>query len=119
LERIHAAEGDTIDESRSGLYHVRGIKMNRILLGVLLMVVGLVAPVIGVGGTMIGMMQSFNEIAAAPDAPARPEALSRGVSTALIWSIVGGVVGLISFVSGIVLLVTSGRRPRGEPTRVS
>jgi uncharacterized membrane protein YhaH (DUF805 family) len=81
----------------------------RTLWGILLIVLGILVPIAGVGATVLGMIQTFNEIAASP-ATARADELSSGASYAMVWMGIGAVVGLISFVCGIVVLVTSGRK---------
>lgn len=54
-----------------------------------LAIIGQLGPLIGLVGTLIGMIMSFQEIAMAQGAQPRPEKVAEGISTALVITLLG------------------------------
>jgi biopolymer transport protein ExbB len=54
-----------------------------------LAIIGQLGPLIGLVGTIIGMIMSFQEIAMATGAQPRPEKVAEGISTALVITLLG------------------------------
>jgi biopolymer transport protein ExbB len=54
-----------------------------------LAIIGQLGPLIGLVGTLIGMIMSFNEIARASGAQPRPEKVAEGISMALVITLLG------------------------------
>jgi biopolymer transport protein ExbB len=54
-----------------------------------LAIIGQLGPLIGLVGTLIGMIMSFQEIARASGAQPRPEKVAEGISTALVITLLG------------------------------
>ncbi len=54
-----------------------------------LAIIGQLGPLIGLVGTLIGMIMSFKEIAMAAGAQPRPEKVAEGISTALVITLMG------------------------------
>ncbi|MFO0951750.1 MAG: MotA/TolQ/ExbB proton channel family protein, partial [Isosphaeraceae bacterium] len=54
-----------------------------------LAIIGQLGPLIGLVGTLIGMIMSFQEIATASGAQPRPEKVAEGISTALVITLLG------------------------------
>jgi biopolymer transport protein ExbB len=54
-----------------------------------LAIIGQLGPLIGLVGTILGMIMSFNEIARATGAQPRPEKVALGISTALVITLLG------------------------------
>lgn len=54
-----------------------------------LAIIGQLGPLIGLVGTLIGMIMSFQEIAMASGAQPRPEKVAEGISTALVITLLG------------------------------
>jgi len=54
-----------------------------------LAIIGQLGPLIGLVGTLIGMIMSFQEIAMAAGAQPRPEKVAEGISTALVITLLG------------------------------
>ncbi len=57
--------------------------------------IGALAPMIGLLGTVWGMVKSFMEIAASTTAP-KPAKLAEGISTALITTLIGLVIAIVA-----------------------
>ena len=55
----------------------------------ILAIIGQLGPLIGLVGTIIGMIMSFQEIAMAAGAQPRPEKVAEGISTALVITLLG------------------------------
>jgi biopolymer transport protein ExbB len=53
-----------------------------------------ISPLLGLLGTVLGMIQAFNAIAAAPDAMGRPELLASGIGQALLTTAAGLLVAI-------------------------
>ena len=62
--------------------------------------IGALAPMIGLLGTVCGMVNSFMEIAASTTSP-KPAKLAEGISTALITTLIGLVIAIVA-VAGAV-----------------
>jgi len=57
--------------------------------------IGALAPMIGLLGTVWGMVKSFMEIAASTTSP-KPAKLAEGISTALITTLIGLVIAIVA-----------------------
>ena len=89
--------------------HVGKPAKNRKTLGITLIVLAIVAPLLGILGTVLGMIRTFNEVATV-SAQARADSLAAGISAALVWVGAGILVGVILGVVGIAMLVLSRRK---------
>jgi biopolymer transport protein ExbB len=63
-----------------------------------LSLVGSIAPMVGLLGTVDGMVQSFLEIAASDTQP-KPSKLAEGISTALITTLVGLIIAIPAIIA--------------------
>jgi biopolymer transport protein ExbB/TolQ len=91
-------------------------KSLKLLIAGLILLVGGLLP--GCVATLVGMLQSFNRIAASSRAPA-PAEVVRGISQALIFTTIGlavSLVGLCLVIAATIAYVV-GRQSAAPPTR--
>lgn len=82
-ERMEAAMGETAEEASTSLYQKVGY----------LNLIGNIAPMLGLLGTVVGMVQAFMVIATAGGTP-RPAQLAEGIYLALITTVMGLIVAI-------------------------
>jgi biopolymer transport protein ExbB/TolQ len=91
----------------------RGTKKSRLFFfGVALLLVAVAMPILGLAGTIAGMVHSFNELSTA-ETPS-PGNLASGISFSLTTTLVGVILGVVVAIVGVVLIVVSrrgGKRP--------
>ena len=91
----------------------RGTKKNRLFFfGVALLLVAVAMPILGLAGTIAGMVHSFNELSTA-ETPS-PSNLASGISFSLTTTLVALILGVVVAIVGGVLIVVSrrgGKRP--------
>ena len=76
-------------------------------LGVALLLIAVAMPILGLAGTIAGMVHSFNELSAA-ETPS-PSSLAGGISFSLVTTLVGVVLGVVTAIVGGVLIVVARR----------
>ena len=89
-----------------------GRRSRLLVLGVVLIVIAVVMPLLGLAGTIAGMMYSYHALS--DSEAASPEALADGVSFSLLTTIVCAVFGIVAAIAGGALIRASRRRGHGQ-----
>jgi len=95
-----------------------------LIVGIVLMVLACVALLLGVLGTVGGMIQSFRVIAESDTAP-QPSQLARGISAAMFATLIGLAGGGVLGAGGLILVVVAvvglarTRQQRREPPPIN
>jgi biopolymer transport protein ExbB/TolQ len=79
--------------------------------GIVLVVLGAIAPIAGVAVTVFGMIRSFNTIATSPETP-KPAELAESISLSHTATVVAVALSVLLIALGVVLIVAAGARGR-------
>jgi biopolymer transport protein ExbB len=93
----------------------RGTKKSRLFFfGVALLLIAVAMPILGLAGTIVGMVYSFTQLSAA-ETPS-PDNLASGISCALVTTIAGVILGVVAAIVGGVLIVVARRGGKRSAT---